>query len=262
MESKVLVIVGPTASGKSSLGVRLAKKFRGEVISADSRQVYRGLDIGTGKVTKKEMQGIHHHLLSVAPVMKQFTASDYKKLATEALRVVTQRHKLPIIVGGTGFYIDMITKNISLPDVPPNKSLRKKLSNKSAEELFKLIKTRDPKRAQTIDRNNKVRLIRALEIIESLGKVPEIKSNSDDNFIYIGLKPNNLDKLIYSRLIKRIPGILKETKKISPKRAHELGLEYRFAARYLERKIDKKDREIKHSYSPVRQASDDLVQTK
>lgn len=237
---KVLVIVGPTASGKSDLAVRLAKKFKGEIISADSRQVYKGLDIGTGKITRAEMKGVPHHLLDVADPKKQFNASDFVMLTNQAIAKIVNKNKLPVIVGGTGFYIDALAGNISLPDVPLNKKLREKLSKKSNQVLFRMLRQKDPKRAKTIDLHNKVRLIRVLEIIEKLGKVPlRQPATSTRQFIYIGLKPNDLNKRIEKRLMKRIPGIIRETRKLSPKRAYELGLEYRFASLYLQGRLNK-----------------------
>jgi tRNA dimethylallyltransferase len=249
-KNKVLVILGPTASGKSALAVRLAKKFKGEIISADSRQVYKGLNIGTGKITKKEMRGVPHHLLDVADPKKQFSVAEYVELAKKKLEQI----KFPIIVGGTGFYIDALTGRASLPNVPPNKKLREKLNKKSAEELFKILKKKDLARAKTVDKNNKVRLIRALEIIEKTGKVPKAspKSLEPSPFVYIGLKPDDLEKRIYSRLIKRIPGILRETKKLFFKRAHELGLEYRYATLYLKKKLTKQEF-VDQLYTAIRQ---------
>ncbi|MDO8729556.1 MAG: tRNA (adenosine(37)-N6)-dimethylallyltransferase MiaA [bacterium] len=241
MRKKVLVIVGPTASGKSSLAVKLAKKFNGEIISADSRQVYRGLDIGTGKITKQEMRDVPHYLLDVANPKKQFSVADYKQLAEHNLRYIVSCGKLPIIAGGTGFYIDTLTGMINFPNVPPNKKLREKLSKKSTETLCKMLETKDPRRARTIDPYNKIHLIRALEIIETLGKVPILKSTPSNNFIYIGLKPNDLDKRIYKRLLKRLKPMIREGKRLHKqgltyKRMHELGLEYRYIALYLQGK--------------------------
>ena len=249
IKQRVLVILGPTASGKSSLAVKLAKKFNGEIISADSRQVYKGLNVGTGKITKREMRGIPHYLLDVASPKKQFSVSKYKKLAEENVRYIVQKGKLPIVVGGTGFYIDVLTGAVSLPDVPPNKKLRDKLNKKSAAELFKMLEKKDPKRAHAIDPRNKVRLIRALEIIKAIGKVPELTNNQQlttNNFIYIGLKPDNLDKRIHERLLKRLDRMIKEGRKLykqglSYKRMHELGLEYRYIGMYLQKKISKKE---------------------
>ncbi|MDP3955495.1 MAG: tRNA (adenosine(37)-N6)-dimethylallyltransferase MiaA [bacterium] len=257
-QQKILVIIGPTASGKSDLGVKLAKKLKGEIISADSRQVYKGLDIGTGKITKKEMRGILHHLLDVANPKKQFTVSDYKRLAEEALQYIVKNSKLPIIVGGTGFYIDVLTGAVLIPEVGPDKKFRKRLNKKTTEELFKLLQKKDVKRAKAIGPHNKVRLIRALEIIKTLGKIPKNDYRQPPaNFIFIGLKPNNLEKRIYQRLIKRLTGMIREGKKLHEqgltyKRMHELGLEYRYVGMYLQGKITKKETvdklyvEIKH----------------
>ena len=242
-KQKILVIVGPTASGKSNLAAKLAKKLNGEIISADSRQVYKGLDIGTGKITKKEMRGIPHHLIDVIDPKKQFSVAEYKKLAEAKVRYIVQKDKLPIVVGGTGFYIDALTGRANFPDVAPNKLLRSKLSKLSKEKLFKMLQKKDQSRARTIDPQNKVRLIRALEIIEALGLVPPLTPsvNKRFQFIFTGLKPVDLDKRILKRLMKRIPGILRETKKLSRKRAFELGLEYRFASLYLQKKLSKKE---------------------
>ena len=249
-KQKVLVVLGPTASGKSGLGVKLAKKFNGEIISADSRQVYKGLDIGSGKVTKKEMQGIPHYMLDVANPKKQFNVSNYKKMAEINIRYIVGCGKLPIVVGGTGFYIDTLTGATILPEVPPNPKLRKQLEQKSAEALFKILQKKDRVRAKNIDKNNKVRLVRALEIIEALGKVPvrQPATSTHYEYIYIGVNPERavLDKMIYKRLIARAPGMLKEAKKLkagglSFKRMEELGLEYRFLARLLQDKITKKE---------------------
>lgn len=247
-KSKVLVIIGPTASGKSDLAVRLARKLNGEIISADSRQVYKGLNIGTGKITKKEMGGIKHHLLDVADPRKQFSVSEYKNLVTKLLAIIVVQGKLPIIVGGTGFYIDAITGRTNFPDVPPNRTLRKNLEKKTTEELFKILKKKDPKRAGTIDPHNKVRLIRALEIIQALGRVPVTNDRqlTTYDFKYIGLKPDDLEERIYKRLIKRIPGMISEAKRLHKqgltwKRMYELGLEYRYLALYLQGRLAKKE---------------------
>ena len=166
---KIIAIVGPTASGKSDLAVKIARKYNGEIISADSRQVYRGLNIGTGKITKHEMLGVPHHLLDVADPKKRFTVADFKTLADKAIADISSRGKLPIICGGTGLYIDILTSGFVLPDVPPNPTLRKKLGQKTAAQLFVILKKLDPKRAENIDQTNSVRLIRAIEIAKVFG---------------------------------------------------------------------------------------------
>ena len=261
MKPKILVIVGPTASGKSNLAVKLALRLRsgqaqkigikgGEIISADSRQVYKGLNLGTGKITKKEMRGVPHHLLDIIDPRKSFSVFDFVKKANHAITMIYHSKKLPIIVGGTGFYIDALVYDQKFPNVKANLKLRKKLQKMSASELYKILKKKDLARAKSVDRNNKVRLIRALEIVEKLGKVPKLTNNLQPttyNALLIGLKSNNeiLRKNIHKRLIQRIKkGMIKEVKKLhsgglSWKRMEELGLEYRYITRFLQNKITK-----------------------
>ncbi len=250
VKKKVLVILGPTAIGKSGLSIKLAQKLKGEVISADSRQVYKGLDIGTGKVTKSEMKGIPHHLLDVADPKKVFNVSDFKTLGEKALEEIIRKNKLPIIVGGTGFYIDTLTGSASLPQVPENKKLRKELDKKTTEQLFKILEKKDPRRAKNIDKHNKVRLIRALEIIEALGKVPEVrKEKSKYKFVYVGLTlpQEKLDIKIKKRLDERMKiGMIKEAQKLhkqglSFKRMENLGLEYKYLSLFLQKKLSKEE---------------------
>jgi tRNA dimethylallyltransferase len=246
---KIIVIVGQTASGKSNLAVILAKTFGGEVISADSRQVYRGLDIGTGKITKKEMRSIPHHLLDVASPTRRFNASMYQTKARRAMTQILHRNRLPIVCGGTGFYIDALLKGLSLPEVAPNRVLRRALEKKSTQELFEILCMLDKRRAKVIDRNNPRRLIRALEIATALGRVPPLKHMPivPTNILTIGITiPDiQLKKNIHERLIKRIrSGMVIEARQLhknglSWKRFEELGLEYKFLARYLQKKIAK-----------------------
>ena len=170
---KIIVIVGPTSSGKSDLAVIIAKKFKGEIVSADSRQVYKGMDIGTGKITKKEMRGIPHHLIDVASPRQKYSVAKYKREAEKAIRDITNRGNIPIVCGGTGFYIQSIVDDIVFPEVKSNSNLRKKLSKLSPEELFLELKKIDENRAQKIDPHNPHRLIRAIEIATELGSVPQ-----------------------------------------------------------------------------------------
>ena len=246
----MFVIVGPTASGKSDYAVRLAKKVNGEIISADSRQVYKGLDIGSGKITKKETKGVPHYVLDVADPKKQFSVAQYVEHAHKALDTIIKKGKTPIVVGGTGFYIQGFVDGIILPEVPPNNSLRKKLGKKSAAQLYIQIKKLDPKRAQELDPKNSRRLIRAIEIATALGKVPKIKSNPlpyDVRFIGLKVPPEKLKEKIRVRLLKRLRnGMMEEVKHLhkkglSWKRLEELGLEYRYLALYLQNKIARKE---------------------
>ena len=248
MKPKVLVILGPTATGKSDVAVKLAKKFNGEIISADSRQIYKGMNLGSGKITKKEMSGIPHYLLDVLSPKELFSVSEYKKLAEKEVEKIISRGKLPIIVGGTGFYIDSIVKNIELPSVLPNKKLRKILEKKSAEELFKLLKKLSPTRAKSIDKYNKIRIVRAIEIAKALGNVPKIvEKPSKYDFILMGLdmKDTDLKNRIAKRLEKRLKlGMIQEVQKlhrqgISWKRLESFGLEYRQIALFLQKKMSK-----------------------
>lgn len=246
---KVLVIVGPTTSGKSSLAVLLAKKYNGEVISADSRQVYTGLNIGTGKITKREMAGVRHHLLDVANPKNTFTVVQYKKLAEKSISDIAKHGKLPIIAGGSGFYVDVIIEGFTLPEVVPNKKLRKELEKKSTEELVLQLESLDPGRAKMIDKNNSRRLVRGIEIALSLGTVPKLEKDEKYNALCIGIKIDRekLKKKISSRLSMRMKkGMIAEARKLhskglSWKRMHELGLEYRSLALYLQKKLTKEE---------------------
>ncbi len=247
MAKNLIVVLGPTASGKSALAINLAQRFDGEVVSADSRQVYQGMDLGTGKVTKKEMGNVTHHLLDVADPKKRFTVTQYRKLAQKAINKIQKEHKTPILCGGTGFYIQAVVDGIVIPEVKPDWRLRSDLDQLSTGELFGKLKKLDPKRAKNIDKNNKRRLIRALEIVIKTGRaVPTLKK---EPLLYpvliIGIKksPQELKELIQKRLIKRLKqGMINEVKKLresglSWKRLEEFGLEYRFIAQYLQKKL-------------------------
>lgn len=243
---KLIVILGPTASGKTGLSIKLAKKFGGEVISADSRQIYKGMDIGTGKITKKDMQGIPHHLLDVANPKRRFSVVQYQKLALRAIKNIQKRGKVPFLVGGTGFYIQSIIDGIIIPKVKPDWKLRQKLEKLTTDELFKKLEKLDPKRAKLIDKQNPRRLIRALEIIITTKKpVPELKTNNQFDILEIGItkSPAELKNLIHERLMTRLKNnaMINEVKRLrkslSWKRLEEFGLEYRFIAQYLQKKI-------------------------
>jgi tRNA dimethylallyltransferase len=247
----IVVVLGPTASGKSDLAVKLARKFNGEVVSADSRQVYKGLDIGSGKITKREMRGVKHHLLDVAPARSVFTASRYRTLARRAVRDILRRGKLPIVAGGTGFYVDVMLYDTTIPKVAPNAKLRAKLEKKTNAELFARLAKLDPRRASEIDQDNKPRLVRALEIVISTGKpVPAIGSKPPVfNALKMGIKApsRTLKRKIHLRLAKRLKqGMLREVEKLHDnglpwKRLDDLGLEYRFVSRHLRQMISRKE---------------------
>lgn len=246
---RVLVVVGPTASGKSALAVMLAKKLNGEVVSADSRQVYRGLNIGSGKITTREMRGVPHHLLDVASPKRVFTIAQYVPRAERVIRDITRRGKLPIVCGGTAFYIDALLGIATIPPVPPDPKLRAELARLSTEALANRLEHLDPERAATIDRKNRVRLVRAIEIVTSTGKpIPHILATpSRYNALIIGItRPKEeLRARIHARLTARLrAGMVREVEHlhasgVSWERLEALGLEYRFVSRYLRGNVSK-----------------------
>lgn len=247
-KQKVIVVLGQTATGKSALAVHLAKKYNGEIISADSRQVYTGLDIGTAKITKRDMQGVPHHLLDVLSPKRTMTAATFKKKGQRAIQAIIKKGMLPIIAGGTGFYIDALLGTVALPEVTPNPTLRKQLEKKSTAQLYSLLKKRNPLRAKTIDPHNPRRIIRALEIAHA-GVHTCAPTDSPYSALKIGLElpADTLRFRIATRLAQRMrAGMVAEVKRLhseglSYRRMEELGLEYRYLARYLEEKISKEE---------------------
>lgn len=268
MKKKVLVIVGPTAIGKSSLAVKIASLYGGEIISADSRQIYKHLNIGTGKITKEEMQDIPHYGIDLVNPDKIYSVALYQKYALKKIKEILKRDKVPIICGGTGFYIDSITQNLVLPNVEADLKLRNELNKNTPEKNYKILLSLDKERASNIDAKNNVRLIRAIEIAKALGKVPVLDSISSVGnkyqFIKIGLTlpKEELEKKIESRVKKMFKdGLLLEieglkNKKITDDRLREFGFEYynptlesviSGTKKYAKRQMTwfKKDKEIK-----------------
>ncbi len=244
-----MVIVGPTASGKTSLSIKLAKEHNGEVISADSRQVYRGLNLGTGKVTAEEMEGVPHHLLDIVDPKEIYTAADFVRDGRAAIADILSRGKLPIVVGGTFFYTDALLGRIVTPEVAPNPTLRAELEKLSAEELFSKLQTVDPVRADDIDQHNPRRLVRALEIADALGSVPQLPAEElyDAQILGIHIDQETLHKNIHNRLLARLDaGMIDEVKALherglSYERMEDLGLEYRYIARHLKGEVSYED---------------------
>jgi tRNA dimethylallyltransferase len=205
------------------------------------------MDLGTGKITKKEMQGVTHHMLDVVSPKKIFSVSDFQKQSDKKIKKMIQEKKIPIICGGTGFYIDSVVDGTILPEVKPNKPLRLILEKKSTEALSKILSKLDPSRSEDVDQKNRVRLIRAIEIAKALGSVPKIVKSNNYEALKIGLVlPDEILKdKIKTRLISRIKkGMLREIKRlheegVSWKRMEALGLEYRYGSLYLQGKISK-----------------------
>ena len=240
---KVVAIVGPTASGKTSLSIAIAKKFDGEIISADSRQVYVGMDIGTGKITKEEMQDIPHHLIDITPAMKVYTGADFERDATIAILDITNRNCAPVIAGGTFFYLDLLRGKLHAAPVEPNEDFRNSLAHFKDDELFAQLQEKDSKRAGNIDPFNRRRLVRALEVIEALGSVPvsePIESPFEWLIIGIDVVVDNLHHNIHARLKERLEsGMIEEVKRLHDEgvtweRMDDLGLEYRYIAQHLQ----------------------------
>ena len=239
---KVVVIVGPTASGKTSLSIDLAKTFNGEIISADSRQVYKGLDIGTGKVTEEEMDGVPHYLLDVADPNETYTVHDYIRDGRKAIADIVARGKLPIIVGGTFFYVDALLGRVAVPTVAPNPKLRAELEKLDTLTLFHKLEEADPRRAADIDSQNRVRLIRALEIVDALGAVPQDETQELYDVLTIGIKIDKED--LRERFRKRIQswlatGLEEEVHQLlrgglTRERLHAIGFEYQLVLEKIE----------------------------
>jgi len=261
---KLIVVVGPTAAGKSELAVKMAKKHNGEIISADSRQIYRGLDIGTGKVPGRwrrgsyYYKGIRHHLIDVADPKRQVSAVQFQRLAGKAIREIAARGKLPIICGGTAHWVDAVIFGQKFPQVKPDAKLRKELGKKSAKQLFARLKKLDPRRAAEIDQKNPRRLVRALEIVLATGKaIPELEQQTKFDVTWIGItKPQ---PILYKKIDARLrqwlkQGLLREVKKlhkrgVSWKRLEELGMDYKYAALHLEGEITYNEMVEKSSFS-------------
>jgi tRNA dimethylallyltransferase len=295
---KTIFITGPTAGGKSNLAIYLAKKFNGEIINADSRQVYKYLDVGSGKwdMGKKvkahpapehstvrgspesvlrtgsgkkakntiQINGVTFHLLNIAHPKRNYSLGRWLKDADEAVRKIIKKGKVPIFCGGTILYLKGVKEGWVLPSVKPNYELRKELEKKTNEELYKEIKKLDPQRAKNLDPKNKRRLIRALEIIYALGKVPKIKKEPKYEVLILSPKidKEKLFKKIKRRLLKRVPGIIREIKKLrriglSYKRIIGFGLEYKWFGLYTDQYGFKTD--ITDKNNPRRSVLDQCI---
>jgi len=260
MNNKVIIILGPTSSGKTGLGVELARQLGGEIVSADSRQVYRGMDIGTGKdldeynIKKgKKTINIPYHLIDVVSPQTEFNLVKFQQLSFRAIDDILKRKKIPIIVGGTGLYLEALVDNYNLTGAKPNKSFRQQMEKKTLAEVFALLKKINPKfiaRLNPSEQKNKRRLIRYLEIQKyaSTDRKNPVKNKSRYEFLLLGLTSgarDDLNKKIYKRLVDRLEreGMVQEVERlhkegVSWRRLKSFGLEYKFISLYLEKKMD------------------------
>lgn len=215
---KILIILGPTAVGKSEFGVFLAKKFNGEIISADSVQIYKGLDIGSAKITNEEMQGIKHHCIDIIAPESEFSVFDFVKLTREKIDEIIERGKLPIIVGGTGLYVKALLEGYDFGRQGKDEEYRKKLEKeweKDSDGLYETLKLKQPDLALKIKPNDKKRIIRALEISE-FGSLPtSSKSEFDALVVTLNMDRQKLYDRINERVDKMIGlGLVEEVKKL------------------------------------------------
>lgn len=251
-EPESIVILGPTASGKTGLGVKIAHVFGGEILSADSRQVYTGLDIGTGKDLEEYSRvspPVPYHLIDIVPVTYEFSLFEYLKHFTLAYKKVTSKRKLPIIIGGTGLYLEALLENHSLTNAPPDESLRAEWAQLSIEELQKKLLELKPKLHNTTDLLEKERLIRAIEIAFAERAGYETVSAPPINALILGIhyEREQLKQRIGYRLKQRIQqGLIEEVEQlrnegVPDERLFQLGLEYRYVLLFLQGKIKNKN---------------------
>ena len=238
MKNKLVSIVGTTASGKSSLGIELAEHYRTEIVSADSRQVYRHLDLGTGKVTPEEMARVRHHLIDILDLNEPFSMAEFQTLAYEAIDDISSRGMLPLLVGGTGLYTRSVVEGYTLSDVPPNDGLRASLADKSAAELRDILATYGI--TEIAGEVSERRMIRMIEKL-SAGVKAESESSPRYDVLQLGMtfERDTLYRRIAERLDARIgEGMIEEVENIvrlgaTPEFLEKLGLEYRYTYRYI-----------------------------
>lgn len=238
--NKLVVIAGTNASGKSGLGIELAGKYDAEIVSADSRQVFTGLDLGSGKVTTEEMKGIPHYLIDVVNPNDFFSLSHYQKMAYEAIDDIHSRGKKAFVVGGTGLYVNSIVDGYNLNDAEPDFAIRKEVEEKTIDELIEIIKGTNPLALEKLDLNNKRRLERAAEKVLT-GKYNENPSTPKYDTLVIGVTwPREvLYERIRERLDRRLDqGMIEEVENLRKNGASDdflfrLGLEYRYILMYL-----------------------------
>ena len=240
----LIVVLGPTASGKSTLGITLAQRLHGEIVSADSRQVYRGLDIGTAKVTPEERALVPHYLLDVADPQEVYSVLRYQQEAIAAIDEIIARGRQPLLVGGSPHYIQAVVDHLDIPAVPPQPALRAQLEARPLADLLAQLEEVDPQSAATIDRHNPRRVIRALEVCITTGKpFSQQRGRADPLYRCLLLGIDWPREVLYQRIDERVDerlhqGMVEEVRHViemgtSHERLEALGLEYRFISRWL-----------------------------
>ncbi len=223
MKKKILIICGPTASGKTSLAIRCAQKLNSEVISADSLYIYKGLDIGTAKPNKREMEGVVHHLIDVVLPTETFTVSQYKSLAEPIINKLHKENKIPVVCGGTGFYINSLLYDLSYGKGEGNLEVREKYNSLAQsygnKYVYDILSKVDPESAKTLHFNDLKRVVRALEIYESGCKKSDIKDDLTPKYDYLALAIDYSREQLYDRINKRVDqmvdlGIVEEVEKL------------------------------------------------
>ena len=256
-KAKVVVICGPTASGKTALSVELAKQIDGEIVSADSMQIYKDMNIGTAKPTKEEMQGIEHHLIDYILPDERYSVADFKKDAKTAIRNIIKKGKTPIVVGGTGLYVDSLIYEIEYPEIEFDEEYRKQLEDEvqkeGLEKLYEKAVSIDKEAMKKISQNDKKRILRVLEIFHATGKTKtqqEKESRKEPEFDYCVYAINWEREELYNRINKRVDimiknGLIEEVKQILNKYKKfptaMQGLGYKEVVEYLEDKITKEE---------------------
>ena len=249
---KLVVLLGPTASGKSGLSITLAQHFNGEIISADSRQVYRGLDIGTAKVTSAEQALVPHHVLDVADPRDVYTVAQFQRDAISAINDILKRSHQPFLVGGSPHYIQAVVDNLDIPHIEPQPALRAQLEKRPMPELLQQLEKLDSRSAATIDRNNPRRVIRALEVCLVSGKpFSQQRKMSEPLYQSLLLGIEWPREVLYRRIDERVDermqqGMVQEVQRlldegISHQRLEALGLEYRYIIRWLTGAFENED---------------------
>lgn len=211
MKKRIIVIVGPTAVGKTSLSISLARRLDGEIISGDSMQVYRGMDIGTAKIRPEEMEGIPHHLIDIRNPDETYSAAEFKRDVNEKVTEITEKNRIPILVGGSGLYIQAALYDYNFSDIPRDEKWTEKLMKEAREDgidrIYRKLKEVDPEQAEKIHPNNHRRIIRALEIYEATGKTKtewekEQKRESPYDPLIIGLTMER--EKLYEQINRRV----------------------------------------------------------